>query len=279
MNHGRDGRTMAHVLLVAAGLGLSGCTSAGHRNLTDAIIVTTAPSLAEGEPKIVLELRDVREDLSLSEADAFLASGRAAKLSHAVRSQLRERCQNLRRTMPQARQELADGLAIIRPNPSRAFADGNIVIYVAGRSAVHVLFSRAELAQLLAFKECADDLATIRYTHPGFDSARLRALRDRVAALDLKVANLSASKPELERLKTEAATRVLERYLRDAGLPLPDGWPLLTSGPLSPARSPRLTEAFKDASVVEQLLRDHNPNALRALVFLVNRKVIELDYP
>ncbi len=279
MNHGRDCRMMAHVLLMAAGMGLSGCTSAGHRNLTDAIIVTTSPSMAEGETRLVLELRDAREELLLSEVDAFLASDRAAKLRHANRSQLLERCRALRLTMPQARQELADGLAIVRPNPGRAFADGNMVIYVAGRSAVHVLFSRAEIGQLLAFKECADDLATIRYTHPGFDSARLGALRDRVAALDSKVTNLSPSKPEFERLKTEAATRVLEHYLRDSGLPLPDDSPVLTSGPLSSMRSPKLTEALKDPSVVERVLHDHNPNALRALVFLVNRNVVELDYP
>jgi|CXWL01.1.fsa_nt_gi hypothetical protein len=89
----------------------------------------------------------------------------------------------------------------------------------------------------------------------------------------------SPSKPEVERLKTEAATRVLERYLRDNGLPLPEGSPLLTSGLLSSMRSPKLTGALKDRSVVERVLQDHNPNALRALVFLVSRNVIELGYP
>ncbi len=270
---------MAHLLLLSSAIGLSGCAATGHRNLTEAIIVTTAPSLAESETRLVLELRDVREDLSLGEVDAFLASARAGKLSHAIRAQLVERCRAARHTLPQARQELADGIAIIRPDPGRAYVDGNMVIYVAGRSAVHVLFSRAEIAQLLAFKECGDDLTTIRYTHPGFDPARLQSLRDRVAALNVKVENVSLSGPEVERLKTEAATRVLERYLRDRGLPLSDGGPLLTAGPLSPVRSPRLTEALKDPSVLEQLLQDHHPNALRALLFLVNRKVIELNYP
>jgi len=181
--------------------------------------------------------------------------------------------------MPEARQEWTNGLAIIRPNPGKTFADGNIVIYIADDSVVHVLFSRAEIGQLLASKECADDLATIRYTHPGFDSERLGVLRDRVAALDLKVENLSPSKSEVERLRVEAATRVLQRYLRDHGLPLPEGSPLLTSGPLSSMRSPKLTEAFEDRSVVERVLQDHDPNAIRALVFLVSRNVIELGYP
>lgn len=279
MNHGGNSRTMAQVVLTAAGLIFTGCTTTGHRNLADAIIVTAPPSLIESETKIVLELRDDREDLLLSEVDAFLASERAAKLGRAVRSQLRERGENLRRTMPQARQEWTNGLAIIRPNPSRAFVDGNIVIYIANDSGVRVLFSRAEIGQLLASKECADDLATIRYTHPGFDSARLGVLRDRVAALDSKVENISPSKPEVERLRTEAATRVLERYLRDNGLLRPEGSPLLTSGLLSSMRSPKLTEALKDRSVVERILQDHNPNALRAMVFLVNRNVIELGFP
>jgi hypothetical protein len=204
---------MTDILLVAAGLGLSGCTSATHRNLTDAVIVTTAPSLVDGETKIVLELRDARDELSLSEADGFLASDRAAKLSRAHRSQLLGRCRALRLTLPQARRELTDGLAIIRPDPQRPYADGNLVVYVAGKSDIHVLFSCAEIGQLLAFKECADDLATIRYTHPAFDSRRLHALRDRIAALGLKVENISPPRPELERLKTEAATRILEHYL------------------------------------------------------------------
>jgi hypothetical protein len=279
MSYCRYRPVLARVALIAAGFFIPGCASAGHRNLTDAIIVTASPSLADGDVKIVLELRDAREAFSLNESDAFLASDRATKLSRAVRSQLRERCQILRRTMPQARSELSDGLAMIRPDPQRAYGDGNIALYVAGKSDIHVFFSCAEMGQLLAFKECADDLATIRYTHPGFDSARLRALRDRFAALDLKVANLSPSKPELERLKTEAATRVLEHYLRDSGLPLPDASPLLTSGPLSSTRSPKLTEWLKDASVVERVVQDHNPNTLRALLFLVNRNIIELDYP
>ena len=279
MSHCRYRPILGQVALIAAGFFIPGCTSAGHRNLSDAVIVTASPSLADGDAKIVLELRDAREEFSLSESDAFLASNRAAKLSHAVRSQLRERCQILRRTMPRARQGLSDGLVVIRPDPQRAYADGNMVVYVAGKSDIHVLFSCAEIGQLLAFKEYADDLATIRYTHPAFDSTRLRDLRDRVAALGLKVENLSLSKLELERLKTEAATRVLERYLRESGLALPDGSPLLVSGPLSLTRSPKLTEALKDPSVIEQLLRNHHPDALRAMFFLVNRKVIELHYP
>ncbi|MEW6249061.1 MAG: hypothetical protein AB1716_00310 [Planctomycetota bacterium] len=279
MNLAREGRILAHVLLMAGAIGLFGGCTAGHRNLTAAVIVTAAPSLAEGETKIVLELQDARAEFALSEADTFLASDRAAKLSHAIRAQLFERCQALRHTLPRARQVLPDGIAIIPVDPGGACANGNMVIYVAGRSAVHVLFSRDEIAQLLAFKECGDDLATIRYTHPAFDPARLQALRDRVAALDMTVENVSLSGAELERLKTEAATRVLERYLRDRGLPLSDEAPLLTAGLLSPARSPRLTEALEDPSVVEQLLQDHHPNALRALLFLVNRKVIDLEYP
>jgi len=241
--------------------------------------VTTAPSLAEAETKIVLELRDAREELPLSEADAFLASDRAAKLGHSVRSKLRERCEVLRRTMPQARHEMSDGLAIIRPAPQRVYADGNMAVYVAGKSDVHVFFSCAEISQLLAFTEFADDLATIRYTHPAFDSSRLSALRDRVAGLGLKVENASLTGPELERLKTEAAARVLERYLRESGLALPDDLPLMLSGPLSSTRSPKLTAALKDQSVIEQLLRNHNPDAIRALVFLVNHRVLRRAYP
>ncbi|TWT40355.1 hypothetical protein RAS1_40630 [Phycisphaerae bacterium RAS1] len=279
MKLGRDGRAVACVLLLVVGIGVHGCASAGHRNVTEAIIVTTTPSMSEDETKLVLELRDAREELSLGEVDAFLASDRAARLSRANRSQLLERRQAVRQTLPQARRDLADGVAIIRPNPDGAADDGNIVVYVAGKSAVHVLFSRAEIGQLLASRECADDLTTLRYTHPGFDPAQLAVLRERVTALNPKVANLAPSKSELELLRAEAATRLLERCLRDAAVPLPGGAPLLTSGPLTSMRSPKLTAALKDPSVVERILRDHNPDTLRALVFLVSRNIIELDYP
>lgn len=279
MSQRRQRQALACVLLVGAGCGLPGCASVGRRNLADAVMVTAAPSLAESETMFVLELRNAREEFSLSEADAFLASGRAAELSRAVRSQVRERIQTLRRTMPQARHELSDGLAVLRPDPQRACTDGNLAVYVVGRSDVYVLFSRAEIGRLLAFPEMADDLATLRYTHPAFDSARLGALRDRVAALGLKVENASFSKPELDRLKTEAATRILERCLRESGRALPDDLPLLTAGPLAPTRSPKLTAALKEQSVFEQLLNNPDPAALRALVFLINRKVIELHYP
>jgi len=275
----RECRVAAHVLLMAGAVALAGCATVGHRNLNDAIIVTTGPALAENETRLVLELRDGREELPLSEVDAFLATERAARLSRAIRAELAERCRLLRLSMPQARREFADGIAIIRPDPGKAYADGNMVIYVAGRSAVHVLFSRVEIAQLLAFKECDDDLATIRHAHPAFDPARLQSLRDRVADLDVTVENLSLSGTELERLKTEAATRVLERYLRDRGVTLSGGGPLLAASVFSPTRSPRLTAAFRDPSVLEQLLQDAHPNVLRALLFLANRDVVELNYP
>lgn len=278
MIHGRNCGMLGHALLLAAGLGLAGCSST-QRNLSNTILVTTTPALAEAETRLVLELRHTREELSLDEIDAFLASDRATKLSPAERFQLRERGRVLRLTLPQARQEFADGLAITRPDPGKALADGNIVIYVAGKSAVHVLFSRAEVGQLLASRECADDLTTIHHTHPEFAAARLCALRNRVAASDLDVANLSPAESELERLKTEAAARVLERYLRDGGLPLPNDLPLLTYGTLSPARSPRLSAALEDSSVVERILQDHDANTLRALIFLINRDVIKLPYP
>jgi hypothetical protein len=264
---------------MAAGMGLSGCGAGGQRNLDDAIIVTTAPSLAEGETRLVLELRDAREEFPLTESDGFLSSERAARLNPALRSQLRERCQILRRTLPQARREMADGLAIIRPDAQRAHGDGNIAVYVAGKPDIHVFFSCAEIGQLLAWQECGDDLATIRYTHPGFDPARLGVLRDRVAALGLKVENVPPSPPGLERLRTEAATRLLERYLRENGVQMPDGSPLLVTGPLPSARSPKLTGALGNPSVMEQVLRSRNPDVLRALFFLVNRHIVDLPYP
>lgn len=266
-------------LLIIAGLGLSGCASLKFRNLTDSIVVAAAPALSESETKIVLELRHDVEEVTLSDVDAFLASDRAAKLSRADRDRLRERCEALRATLPQARREFADGVAILRPDPSKAFADGNLAVYVAGRSVARVLFSRDEVGRLLALREYTDDLAAIRYKHPDFESATLGVLRDRLAALKLEPSGLTVSKSDTKRLKTEAATRVLERYLRERNLPLPDGAPLLTSDVLGRPRSPKLTAALKDSSVVERILQDRDPNTLRALLFLDNHDIVELAYP
>lgn len=278
MRHSPGCQFLASALLVAGGFCLFGCSAAGQRNLKDSVFVTAAPPLAEDDVKFVLELRDRREEFALSELEAFMASERAANLSGHVRSQVRERSGALRRTLTEARKGLGEGVAIIRPDLQRAYADGNIVVYLAGKSGVHVLFSCAEIGQLLAFHEIAEDLATIRYTHPAFHASRLLALRDRLSALGLNVPNLAFSASELEGLKTAAATRILERYLRESGLALVDRSPLLTSGPFTPMHSPKLTEAFKAPSVLEQLLQSHNTDALRALIFLVDRKVIELNF-
>ncbi len=271
-------RVFASFFLIPAGFCLCGCTVV-QRNVVDAIVVTAAPSLEDGGVKFALELRNGREEFSLSEADAFLASERSARLSRDVRSQIQERCRALRRTMVQARRELSGGFAIIRLDPQKAYADGNMVVYVEGKSDIHVFFSGAEIGQLLALKEFTDDLASVRYTHPAFDAARLGALRDHVAALGLKVDNVSFSGRELERMKTEAAARIIERYLRERGLAPPGGPPLLISGLLAPARSPKLTEALKDPSALEQILRSNDPDVLRALIYLVRREVVELEHP
>lgn len=271
-------RVLASFFLIPAGFCLCGCTVV-QRNVADAVVVTASPSLEEKDVKFVLELRDGREEFAMSEADAFLASKRSARLSRDVRSQIQGRREALRSTVEQARQALSSGCAIIRIDPAKAYADGNMIVYVAGKSDIHVFFSCAEIGQLLALKEVADDLTSVRYTHPTFEAARLRVLRDQVAALGLKVGNVSFSGRELEQMKTEAATRIIERYLRERGLAPPGGPPLLISGLLAPARSPKLTEALKDPSALEQILRSNDPDVLRALVYLVGRKVVELEHP
>jgi hypothetical protein len=247
--------------------------------MADAVVVTAPPSLEDGRVKFSLELRNSREEFALGEADAFLASERGAGLSRDVRSRLKERCQALRLTMGRAKQELSDGLAIVRLDPEKAYVDGNIVVYVAGKSDVQVLFSCAEIGQLLEFHEFADDLATIRYIHPAFDAGRLLALRDRVATLGLSVANVSFSSTAIEQMKVAAAARIIERYLREAGIAPPSDPPLLSSGLFAPARSPKLTEALKDPSALEQVLRSNNPDVLRALIYLIRREVVELEHP
>jgi len=271
-------RMLARVFLIPAGFCLCGCT-VGQRNVADAVVVTASPSLEEKDVKFALELRNGREEFALCEADAFLASERSAKLSRDVRSQIQGRREALRSTMGQARQALSSGCAIVRIDPAKSYADGNIVVYVASRSDIRMLFSCEEVGQLLALKEVADDLATIRYTHPAFDAAQLRALRDQAAALRVNASNVSFSSRELEQMKAEAAARIVERYLRESGLAPPAGPPLLTSGLFQPASSPKLTEALKDSSTIERILRSNNPDVLRALIYLVRREIVELEHP
>lgn len=166
--------SLAIVFLIVAGACGFGCAS-GRRNLRESIVVTASPSFAESEVKVVLELRDGREEFALPAADAFLASERGARLDDDVRSRTEERCEALRRTLPHVRDEWSDGLVVLRSDPRTPYADGNIVLYLEGKSGVRLLFSTAEIGQVLAFHAVADDLATIVYTHPDFDPRRLGA--------------------------------------------------------------------------------------------------------
>jgi hypothetical protein len=157
------------------------------------------------------------------------------------------------------------------------YADGNVVLYLEGRTDVRVLFSSEDVGQLLALHEVADDLTTISFTHPDFEPRRLSLLRERVAALGLGAANVSFSRDELKHMKTDAAARVIERALRERGIGLSSSLPLLTSGPFTPTHSPKLTAAFKDPSVLEEIVRSNDPNLIRAVIYLVRLDVIELE--
>jgi hypothetical protein len=269
----------ATVFILAAGLCLAGCSASGNRNIRESIVVTTSRSLVEGSVKCALELRDRREEFTLSDTEAFLQSERAAKLSYRLKSELVRRREAVRRTIEQARDELVDDCLITRPDPQRPYSKDNIVVYLAGKTDIRVLFLTDEIGQLLAFNEVADDLATIRYTHPDFDPKRLSQLRDQVVALGLNVENVAFSGANLEERKTAAAARILERHLRERGVGLSDDLPLLTSGPVTATRSPKLSAAMKDGAVLERVVRSNDPNLTRALIRLVRLNVVELQYP
>jgi hypothetical protein len=279
MNRRQAGLVRANLVVIVAGGFLTGCAATANRNLNESMVVTASPMMADDRVTCALELRDRRDEFALDDCDAFLASERAANLSQRLRSEILQRRDAVRRTLPAARSEFREGLAITRPDPARPCADGNMVVYVAGKAGTRLLFSRDEIASLLELNEVADDLATLRYTHPDFEPKRLSELRDRVDALGLNVENTSFSTAELDQRKTAAAARIIERRLRELGVALPDGLALLTSGPLAAASSPKLAAALKDPAVMERIVRANDPDLTRALVRLARLHVVELSCP
>lgn len=258
---------------------LCGCASAPQRNTRESILISAPREPAMEQVSCVVELRNGREELALDQTAAFLASDRGAKLSRRIQSELKQRERAVRETIAQARAELASGVAVLRPDPKKPYADGNLVVYLAGKTNTRLLFSREEMAQVLAFKEVGDDLTTIRYTHPEFTSEQLAALCKKVADVGLSVKNAALSATDLERMKTEAAARVLERHLRRGGVDLSESLPLVTYGSLSPPTCPKLSAALKDPAAVDRLVRSNDPDATRALLRLVRLRAVELACP
>ncbi|MBI4717379.1 MAG: hypothetical protein HY763_06215 [Planctomycetes bacterium] len=258
---------------------LCGCASAPQRNTRESIVISAPREPTMEQVSCVLELRNGREELALTQTAAFLASERGAKLARRIQSELRRREHAVRETIAQARAELGGGVAVLRPDSKRPYADGNLVVYLAGKTNTRLLFSREEMAQLLAFHQVGDDLTTIHYTHPEFTSERLAALCNRLADLGLSVKNATLSAADLERMKTEAAARILERHLRRGGANLSERLPLVTYGLLSPPTCPKLSAALKDAAAVDRLVRSNDPDCTRALLRLVRLRAVELACP
>jgi len=269
--------TVAQLLIWGPVL-LAGCASTGQRNIREALVVTAPVSLRENEVDFALELRDERKSFTLDQVDDFLASDDAADLSGRMRKLIRTRAGKVNSTIDDARKRLSDGLAIVRPDADGPERSDNFVVYIENDDRVRLLFARDEIERIFSLRELADDMSTLRYTHPGFDQASLRALHDRAAAMNLGVGGLSPSQREMRKLKDEAATRVLERTLRGRGVALSNE-PLLVTGTLRAAASPKLSEALHDRDVFEGLIKSENPDALRALVYVVDRDIVDLDHP
>ncbi len=265
--------------LATFGILLSGCVSGTHRNVREAVVVIASSSLADADVRLALELRDSREEVALPEVTAFLASDETSRLSWNIKADLRLKQRKLQETLSEAREQLPEEVIFTRPDKGRPYSDSNLVLYLKGHPDFYVYFSSAEIDQILAYRKLADDLDTVDYTHPLFDSGTLAALAARLGALRIDVKNAAMSKGEHEKLKALAASGILEHKLRELGAKFTGDLLVLATDFLGRTRSPKLAQALQDRALFEQIIRCNDPNVIRALVYLVDSDVVKLGHP
>lgn len=271
-------RTAMSLSLPAVAMVLSGCAPGAHRNVVEAVVVTATPSLVEAGVRFGLELRDSRQEVALSEVTAFLASDEASRLRRNIKAELRRKQRKLQETLSKAKEQSPEEVILARPDADRPYSDSNLVLYLKGQPNFHVYFSSAEIDQILAYRKLTDDLDAIEYSHPLFESRILGALVARLGASGIDVKNAAMSKAEHERLKTLAASGILEQKLRELGAKFTGDLPVLTTDFFGRTRSPKLAQALQDRVLFEQIIRCNDPNVIRALVYLVDSDVVKLAH-
>ena len=279
MNVHRRSLTVGSLMLIAVLSCASGCASTAHRNVTEAVVVTASPSLTRENVRFILELRNERKEVALDGIDAFLGTEAGSRLAYSVKSSIKSKRRKVEQTLAEAASAQDNDLILARPDKQRPYADDNIVVFLNGRDGYHVYSCLAEINQLFSHREIESDLKTIHYTHPHFDDAVLEKLRAKLEDASLKIKNTVLSSSETANLKTLAAAGILERKLRALGIALDGDQPLLTTGLFARCRSPKITRALQNQPVFEQVIRSGAPDVIRALVYLVNHEVVELDYP
>ncbi|MFQ5424297.1 MAG: hypothetical protein ACE5F9_10000 [Phycisphaerae bacterium] len=256
---------------------MSGCTTAGSRNIKEAVSVASRPSLTEKDVRFILELRQNRTEIALSDVDEFLSGPESAHVGYSVKADLKHKKRKLQETLAKAIATVDAGCAVTRPDPEHAFTDDNIVVYLRGREGCRVYFSYGEIDALFAYPEVTEDLATVRYTNPLFETGTLDLLKASLKERHIETPNLALPEGRLKQLKSLAAAGVLERKLRSLDVPLTGDTLLLASGLFVPRHSPKLTDALGDKDVLERVLSCGEPNVIRALVYLINNDVVELS--
>ncbi|MFQ5429581.1 MAG: hypothetical protein ACE5E1_04645 [Phycisphaerae bacterium] len=269
----KSGGLVISALLACA----SGCADGGSRNIQEAVTVVSGPALSEANVRFVLELRQSRKEIALADVDAFLSGDASTDLGYGVRADLRRKSRKLRETLAEATAAAGEGLAITRPDRERPFSGGNLVVYVRGRDGFHAYCSSREVDGLFAYPEVADDLTTVRYTHPLFDVAVLDRLKAGLKERQIETPNIALSADRLEALKCRTATGILEKKLRSLGMTMSDEAPLLASATFGRTCSPKLTRALSDAAALEGLISCGEPEVIRALVYLVNADIVEIS--
>ena len=250
------------------------------RNLTEEIIVENKGNqISESNILFVLELRQTRKEIEFGNLDNFLSSKESAELSRALQQELITKRQKISETISDAKNASGDSIIFVKINEREPYSDENIMLYLMGDDCYFLFFSLGEIDEIYAIshKVMRDDFETILCEHPNFNSSTLAVLKTELEEKNIKLKHAELSEKEIEKLKILTAAGILENELRNSGVQFKANEPLLRSGLFRKTYSPKLTIAFRDKSILEQIRNSDEVRVVKSFNYLVERRVIALE--
>lgn len=263
---------------------LSGCShsiiATKSRNLTEDIIVRTKNhQIDKANIQFILELKQTRNEIALNAIDNFLSSSESKDVRQAIRFEILSKREKIQKTIPDAQAAKNDSIIFVRIDKRSGFVDGNIVLYFAGIKFYFLYFSFDEIDVLFsnAQRVMEDDLETVLFVHPSFSSSILATLRVELEKLDIDLKHTTLSERETEKLRILTAAGILEKELKIRGVEFIPDEPLLRENLLGRIHSPKLTSAFRNRLLTEQIKHSDEARISKAFNYLIVKKVIYLD--
>ena len=251
--------------------------SASYRNLTEKLfVINNGYSITEKNIVFVMELIKTREEIEFDSVLAYLSSG---KLNRTFKSEILAKERKISATISDAKEASSGSIIFAKPDKNESYSDNNVVLYLKNHDCFYLYFSFDEIDEVfeVAQEKMEDDLETISCLHPYFDSDILDALRKELDRLNIKLKHAELSEKEVEKLRILTSAGILENKLRNIGVKFKTAEPLLKSGLWGRAYSPKLTLAFQDKTILEQIRSSSETKVVKSFNYLMGKKVIKLD--